>query len=251
MGKTLRYTAVWALVLIGAVACSHGEDPAQARAHTPKGMVYIPAGPFIMGSNKVDKDSRQRQYGFVQPLYLNEHPRHKVDLKAFYIDRYEVTNGQYKRFTRETNRPVPVIWIQNGYNVRKDKLKTAEIGNLRWVARTYFRIERDPDSMSRKELLDTLFKIQHYRDSLPVTGVNWYDARAYCKWAGKRLPTEAEWEKAARGTDGQEFPWGNKWHEHYPNTGADSRTDIPLAPVGSYPHDKSPYGVYAMGGNVT
>jgi len=251
MGKTLRYTAVWALVLIGAVACSHGEDPAQARAHTPKGMVYIPAGPFIMGSNKVDKDSRQRQYGFVQPLYLNEHPRHKVDLKAFYIDRYEVTNGQYKRFTRETNRPVPVIWIQNGYNVRKDKLKTAEIGNLRWVARTYFRIDRDPDSMSRKELLDTLSKIQHFRDSLPVTGVNWYDARAYCKWAGKRLPTEAEWEKTARGTDGQEFPWGNKWNEHYPNTGADSRTDTPLAPVGSYPHDKSPYGVYDMGGNVT
>ncbi len=251
MKDIIKYASVGAVALASLAACSHGEDAAEARAHTPKDMVYIPAGPFIMGSNKVDKDSAQRQYGFVRPLYLDEHPRHRVDIKAFYIDKYEVTNGQYKQFTKETGRPVPVLWIQNGYNVRDDKLKTAHLSNLRWVARTYFHIDRDPQTLSKEALLKTLFKVQHYRDTLPVTGVNWYDAKAYCKWAGKRLPTEAQWEKAARGPKGQEYPWGDKWHEHYPNTGADSRTDNPLAPVGSYAHDKSPYGVYDMGGNVT
>ncbi len=121
----------------------------------PEGMVYVPDGYFIMGSD----DS----------LIMEEKPAHQVYTKGFFIDKYEVSNRDYEIFLYETGHPIPKYWYDERFN--------------------------DPD--------------------YPVVGVSWDDAVAYALWAKKRLPTEAEWEKAARGTKGVALPWGNNPEKIY------------------------------------
>lgn len=154
-----------------------------------KDMVVVPAGPFTMGSDG---------------WWPKSQPAHKVDLNAFYIDKYEVTNQKYRAFVDATKRTPPENWTDG--------------------------------------------KIPPGKSHHPVVFVSWYDADAYCKWAGKRLPTEAEWEKAARGTDGRTFPWGNKFAKEKGNTPQYGHGDT--MPVGSFDSGKSPYGAYDMAGNA-
>lgn len=194
-------------------------------------MVYIPEGPFIMGSD----DSEAFDY---------EKPSHEVFLNAYWIYQTEVTNAQFSKFVEETNY-----------------ISTAE--GLEFVP---FFAGYGLDAMTfygsywkqpGEEGLD--FPVN---DNHPVVYMSWYDADAYCTWAGGRLPTEAEWEKAARGTDERIFPWGNNsvtgakanycdiscagnWKDNHEDDGYHF-----TSPVGNYPDGASPYGIFDMAGNV-
>ena len=174
---------------------------AQTPAPTPPaGMVYVPAGEFTMGTNAADgSDFNQRDN---VPLNANDaRPQHKATTKAFFIDKTEVTNAQYREYCVATGVPFPPHW------------KDGEI----------------PEG----------------EDNFPIHHVNWFEASGYARWANKRLPTEAEWEKAARGTDGRRFPWGNNWDGGKVVNGGDG----PQA-VGQHPDGASPYGALDMAGNV-
>ena len=168
-------------------------------------MALIPAGDFIMGTGP-ETGKAGEDYG------VDEEPRHKVYLKAFYIDRYEVTIRQYKEYLSATGRT--------------------------WVGDSDF-----PDQYP----LEIYFNPAE-RDKYPVNYVSWNDANAFCQWKGERLPTEEEWEKAARGTDGRTFSWGNLYDPIKANT---EDADIGgLAPAGSFPQDRSPFGLYDVSGNL-
>lgn len=167
-------------------------------------LVLIPDGSFPMGVPKGDRDGGRDEY-----------PNHAVWLDAYYIDKFEVTNGRYREFVRATGHRPPQ--------------------HLKDPSRNLWQGTVIPDSIADR----------------PVINVDWFDAEAYCKWAGRRLPTEAEWEKAARGTDDRRFPWGNvePTHKHL-NFNQRWQGEKTLMPVGSYEAGKSPYGVYDMAGNV-
>ncbi|MBI5756432.1 MAG: SUMF1/EgtB/PvdO family nonheme iron enzyme [Nitrospirae bacterium] len=169
-------------------------------------MVLIPTGRFIMGSGQEDGEAGP-DYG------VDEEPRHEVYLKAYYIDKYEVTIGEYKKFLVATGG--------------------------KWFGDTNFQEEYLPEK---------LFNPPSW-DNYPVNYMSWYDADTYCRWKGKRLPTEAEWEKAARGTDGRKWPWGNKFDRQ--KALVEESSEGWTAPVGSHPEDKSPYGLYDVAGNLS
>ncbi len=181
-------------------ACAKKEEPASQQAAapaaptvTPGEMVLIPAGQFIFGSSD-DKDNAS-------------YPEQKIELPAFWIDKYEVTNKEFLDFA-----------IKNSYQGEGAK------EGKDW--RQFFT----PD-----------------KANYPVLFITWNDAKAYCESLGKRLPTEEEWEKAARGTDGRRYPWGNEWDASKSNT-YEAGLRNPGA-VGEFP-DISPYQVHDMLGNV-
>lgn len=187
------------------------------------GMVqlYIPAGRFLMGSAESDLLASG-----------DEKPQHNVYLEPYWIDRVEVTNAHYVLFLNDSGSHKGLC---DGY----DCVKVFE-----------------EDSRSHIIHLNEGYKSEPYFDDYPVMLVSWYGAKAYCEWAGRRLPTEAEWEKAARGTDGFIYPWGDEFDCKLGNfaedieegTSCDGRGQ--LAPAGSFPDGASPYGVLDMAGNV-
>lgn len=136
-------------------------------------------------------------------------PAHQVDLPAFEMDKFEVTNADFAAFVKET-------------------------GYVTFAEQQGFRSWRDQWGSGK--------------DNHPVVMVTWDDASAYCQWLGKRLPTEAEWEKAARGEDGRTFSWGEGWDPAKANVKEAGLRGT--AAVGSFGAGASPYGVDDMIGNV-
>ena len=216
----------------------------------PKEMVVIPAGPFVMGSNLKDTEGKAQEFGSSKPWYQDEAPQRSVTVPAFWIDRFEVTNSQFRDFVVANNYWIPQGWKENGYLLSRDVLTFADLPTLRRLATTTFKLDIGVSTMEYEPLLEALVAHQAQFDRLPVTGVTWTQARDYCKNRGKRLPTEIEWEKAARGSKGNEYPWGNQWDQGRLNDGSGAGWPQGVAPVGSYPKGASPYGVEDMAGNV-
>ncbi len=166
--------------------------PTQAPTSAPvddPGMVYVPGGEFIFGSDEGREE---------------ESPEQVVEIDGFNIDKHPVTCAEYKAFVDATGHPAPRDW------------------------------EGD--------------EIPEGHEEHPVVWVSWEDATAYCEWAGKRLPTEMEWEKAARGTEGNIYPWGNSFDASLCNS---RESDIgETTVVDRFPEGATPYGALDMSGNV-
>ena len=187
----------------------------------PGEMVYIPAGGFLMGNNG--------QEGYSDP---NELPQHSVNLSGYYIGKYEVTRGEYRQFMNAGGYSNPAYWSSAGRNWKGSRT--------------------EPDYWAAEQNWGSPPGAFTQTDNHPVVGVNYYEAEAFCNWAGGHLPTEAQWEKAAR-WDGHPrvYPWGAAWDQQRCNNGYDSLySGYQTAPVGSYPSSASPYGCIDMAGNV-
>jgi len=243
------------------LSCNAPSEDSEAPANAPESMVYIPAGEFLMGgkSEQADRD---------------ELPRRKVKVSAFWMDEHEVTNRQFAQFVKETGYVTvaerPIEWEELSKQLPPGAPKPDESllqpgslvfqstdgpVNLRdysqwwaWTRQANWRQPEGPGS-----------SIEDRKDH-PVVHIAWEDAQAYAEWAGKRLPTEAEWEWAAMGgLNDPKYPWGNRdvaratdqanFYQGlfpYQNTAKDGY--LATAPVQSFPPNG--YGLYDMAGNV-
>ncbi len=199
----------------------------------PRGFVLVPDGPFTRGSTPkgIKSGVRDCRKTYTSPeeckeqWFAYEAPSASVTLDSFYIQKYEVSNKDYKKCVED-----------GGCKTQKWSQCTAWDGKA-WAEGNALR----PDLK---------------RSTHPAVCVSWYDARDYCQWIDARLPTEAEWEKAARGEDDErQYPWGDDWDPAKANWGEKGgfgKIDgyVTSAPVKSMSKGRSPYGTYHQAGNV-
>ena len=257
--KNQRKSNTWLLVLVVFVlviqACSAGEKremqetaqaedaltinatlevgPTQISPKDGMEMVYVQEGEFFMGAKVAE--TRVTDW---------ERPYHLVRLDSYWIDKTEASNAMFAAFVEESGYVTDAEKAGWGYVWTEDGRKEME--------GAYWMNPRGPGS-----------SIDGIEDH-PVMLVSWNDAAAYCEWAGRRLPTEAEWEKAARGIDGRFYPWGNEWDSSLANADDEEVFDETTvkcspagcdgfditAPVDTYVNGASPYGVLSMAGNL-
>lgn len=233
--------AVWggvAVLLLLTGVAGHTQKLAVAPDRIPE-TVLIPAGEFIMGSNRNEREAAYRldekAYNHAATRngrwYENERSRHRESLPAYEITRNAITNRQYEAFVSATGHPAPEV----------DATTWKSYGLIHPYART-----------RRHAWLNGA--IPAGRGDHPVVLVTRADAEAYARWLSSvtgdrwRLPTETEWEKAARGGDGRAFPWGNRFDAKKLNSADAGPSDT--VPAGSFPAAASPFGMLDAAGQV-
>ncbi|MSP14045.1 MAG: NACHT domain-containing protein [Chloroflexi bacterium] len=181
-------------------------------------MVSVAAGKFKMGSAAKDKQAND-----------DEKPQHIISLPEYRLGKYPVTNAEYARFVAAKGYQQPRWWTEAGWDWKKEEKRT------------------EPDYWQ---------DLRFNKPNQPVVGVSWYEAVAYCRWLSAelqqtvRLPSEAQWEKGARGTDGRVYPWGNTFDAGRLNSGEGEQAVRGATPVGIYPGGAGPYGAFDCAGNV-
>lgn len=195
-------------------------------------MLCVPAGPFLMGNSGTGDDAT---WG-----YAREYPQHPVDVPTFWISKNEVTRGQYSQFMSAGGYSKSAYWSGPGWSWKLSVNRTQP--DYWGTSATWWDWIR-PDTS-----LNSFTQTSNH----PVVGVTYYEAEAFCKWAGGRLPTEAEWEKAAR-WDGTPriYPWGNTMDKTKSNSWYDTTyPGFQTSPVASYSTAAGPYGNLDMAGNA-
>lgn len=197
-------------------------------------LVLVKAGNFTMGSTKKDIEQIKENFpDFEQKLLEREIPENEVFLEEFKVSKYPITNSDFSEFIQDTK-----------YKTTAEKEKTGFVFDPKYRAvegSTWKRPFGPNSNLKNKE-------------NHPVVQVSWFDALKFCKWLTKktghkyRLPTEAEWEKAARGTDRKIFPWGNKWEPSFCNSEYRFKGTTPVNYFEK--NNISPYGCVDMCGNV-
>jgi len=197
-------------------------------AEQPKGMVDIPEGIFELGFNGKDF------------CYDNELPEHKVYLQPFKIDVVPITNGKFIEFIKDGGYEDYRYWLADGWEL---------VVEHKWKAPLYWEYKKEEDAWIKKDFRG----INKIESDEPVTNISYYEADAYARWAGLRLPTEAEWEKAAGWNEDLRiktmYPWGNEKPTYKHANLMESYLWAPTK-VGSYPAGKSYYGCHQMIGDV-
>jgi formylglycine-generating enzyme required for sulfatase activity len=228
--------------------------------------VHIPAGPFLMGSTDDDAEA-----------YDVETPQHELSLPGYYIARYPITNAQFRPFVEGDGYTNRAYWTEQGWAWRQGAEPDLSVWDD-YGDEDYKRRYREWLAARPVEKRDCPFWWDDPRwaaPTRPVVGITWFEALAYTRWlrrvlaesgqalrvwrAGRcqavdvevedvRLPSEAEWEKAARGVHGAMYPWGEGWEEDGGNT--EEAELVQTSPVGLFPQGASPWGVLEMAGNV-
>jgi formylglycine-generating enzyme required for sulfatase activity len=227
---------------------STGPNPLDTRIRAADGMtmVYVPVGEFSMGADAVWRWSGSFVDGTLGLMALaDQRPEHTAYLDAYWIDQTEVTVAMFRTFVEATGYETMAERQGYGHPYEPGPVEQEwpEVAGADW------QHPRGPGSEAQ--------------DDRPVVQVSWDDAAAYCEWVGGALPTEAQWEKACRGTDARAYPWGDEFDDRRLNACAG---ECPVtrwrqrpafddgypytAPVGSFPVGASPYGALDMAGNV-